>query len=189
MVGIVLAGGAGSRMASEGKPKPCVLLRGRPLIGFPLRALGEVCDAVAVVCKASTELPPLPGGVQRWDEPDAPRHPLTGIVFALESADAAVLVCAADMPFVDAPALRALLAAAGSAPAAPAVVARSASGIEPALGLYRPAALPLLSAEPAGQPLRRSVEALDPVRVWLAPEVVRSVNTPAELAAAEAGLS
>jgi hypothetical protein len=34
-------------------------------------------------------------------------------------------------------------------------------------------------------PLTRTVEALDPVRVALPPPLVRSVNTPEELAAAE----
>ena len=37
--------------------------------------MGEVCARVAVVCKRDTALPPLPDGVERWDEPDEPRHP------------------------------------------------------------------------------------------------------------------
>jgi molybdenum cofactor guanylyltransferase len=161
--------------------KPAALLAGRPLIAYPAAALGEVCERVAVVCKRDSPLPGLPG-VERWDEPDEPRHPLTGIVHALERAAAPVLVCAADMPFVTADACRSLIQASGTAPA---VVATAESVLQPTFGLYAPAALDVLSAAPADAPLTRTVEALDPVRVALPPALVASVNTPAELAAAE----
>jgi molybdenum cofactor guanylyltransferase len=161
--------------------KPGTLLAGRPLIAYPAGALAEVCERVAVVCKRATELPELPG-VERWEEPDEPRHPLTGIVHALEQAGAPVLVCAADMPFVTADACRSLIQAAG---AAPAVVATAESVLTPTFGLYAPAALELLRAAPADAPLTRTVEALDPARVALPPLLVSSVNTPEELAAAE----
>lgn len=161
--------------------KPATLLAGRPLIAYPAGALGEVCERVAVVCKRDTSLPQLPG-VERWEEPDEPRHPLTGIVHALERAAAPVLVCAADMPFVTADACRSLIQAAGTAPA---VVATAESVLQPTLGLYAPAALEVLSAAPADAPLTRTVEALEPARVALPPALVASVNTPAELAAAE----
>jgi molybdopterin-guanine dinucleotide biosynthesis protein A len=161
--------------------KPAALLAGRPLIAYPAAALGEVCERVVVVCKRDTELPDLPG-VERWDEPDEPRHPLTGIVCALERAGAPVLVCAADMPFVTADACRTLLQAAG---AAPAVVATAEGVLQPTLGLYAPAALEVLRAAAADAPLTRTVEALEPARVALPPAVVASVNTPAELAEAE----
>jgi molybdopterin-guanine dinucleotide biosynthesis protein A len=161
--------------------KPAMLLAGRPLIAYPAAALGEVCERVAVVCKRDTALPELPG-VERWEEPDAPRHPLTGIVHALERAGAPVLVCAADMPFVTADACRSLIQAAGTAPA---VVATAESVLQPTFGLYAPAALAELQAAPANAPLTRTVEALDPVRVALPPGLVASVNTPEELAEAE----
>ena len=189
MVGVVLAGGSGSRMASAGSSKPAVPIAGRPMIGWPLDALQVVCPRVAVVCKAATELPSLPDGIERWNEPDEPRHPLTGIVFALQRTQADVLVCAADMPFVDAGALRALVAAAAAAPGALAVVAFAAGRLDPALAVYRQAALRRLGGAGVDAPLTRTVEGLEPVRVALAVEVVRSVNTPAQLAAAEAELA
>ena len=59
---------------------------------------------------SDTALPPLPG-VPIWIEPAEPRHPLAGIVHALEGAGAAagiaglareILVSAGDLPFVGA---------------------------------------------------------------------------------------
>jgi molybdopterin-guanine dinucleotide biosynthesis protein A len=179
VIGALLAGGSGSRMGTGSKP--AVVLAGRHLIAYPADALGEVCERVAVVCKRDTELPELPG-VERWEEPDEPRHPLTGILHALERAQAPVLVCAADMPFVTADACRSLVQAAGTAPA---VVATAESVLQPTLGLYAPAALELLREAPADAPLTRTVEALEPVRVALPPGLVASVNTPDELAEAE----
>jgi molybdopterin-guanine dinucleotide biosynthesis protein A len=114
-----------------------------------------------------------------------PRHPLTGIVFALETAGAPVLVCAADMPFVTVDACRTLLGAAGSSVA---VVATADGVLQPTFGLYAPAALGALRDAPPDAPLTRTVEALDPVRVALPAALVRSVNTPEELAEAEAQL-
>ncbi len=183
MIGAILAGGRGSRLGPGSKP--ATLLAGRPLVSYPADALATVCDRVVVVCKRDTQLPELPD-VERWDEPDEPRHPLTGIVHALERAAAPLLVCAADMPFVTADACRSLMQAAGTSTAA---VATAAGVLQPVLGLYAPAALAVLSAAPADSPLARTVEALEPARVALPPAMVRSVNTPEELAAAEALLA
>lgn len=183
MIGALLAGGSGSRLGAGSKPT--ALVGGRPLAAYPAQALGAVCDRVAVVCKRDTELPELPG-TERWDEPDEPRHPLTGIVHALVTAGGPVLVCAADMPYVTADACRTLLHAAG---ATPAVVATSGGVLQPTFGLYAPAALEVLRAAPSDAPLTRTVEALDPVHVALPAALVRSVNTPEELAEAEALLA
>jgi molybdopterin-guanine dinucleotide biosynthesis protein A len=185
MVGAVLAGGAGRRL---GRPKAAAPLNGRPLASYPIEALGGVCARVAVVCKPDTELPELPGA-ERWDEPQEPRHPATGIAHALEHAGEAVLVCAADMPFVTADACRTLLQGAGAASGAPAVVATAAGVLQPVFGLYAPAALAALRAAPADAPLTETVESLDPRRVALPPALVRSVNTPDDLAEAEALLA
>jgi molybdenum cofactor guanylyltransferase len=183
VIGVVLAGGSGRRLGRGSKA--AVVLAGRPLVSYPVSALGEECDRIAIVCKRSTALPEL-SGVERWDEPDEPRHPLTGVVHALETADAPVLVCAADMPFVTADACRTLLGAAGGSP----VVAATAAGIlQPTFALYAPPALETLRAAAPDAPLTRTVEALEPIRVALPPALVRSVNTPEELAEAEALLA
>jgi molybdopterin-guanine dinucleotide biosynthesis protein A len=183
MIGAVLAGGAGRRLGT--RSKAAVPLGGRPLVSYPLEALAVVCERLAVVCKSDTELPEL-AGAERWDEPAEPRHPLAGIVYALERAGAPVLVCAADMPFVTGDACRTLVAAAGAG--GPAVVAASGGVLQPVFALYAPAALEPLLAAPADAALTATVEALDPVRVALPPAVVRSVNTPEDLAEAKAAL-
>ncbi len=183
MIGVVLAGGEGRRLGRGSKA--AAPLAGRPLVEYPLAALAEVCERVAIVCKRGTRLPDLPGA-ERWEEPDEPRHPLTGIVHALETAGGPVLVCAADMPFVTAEACRTLIQGAGGSPA---VVASAAGVLQPTFGLYAPAALEVLRAAEPGAPLTRTVEALDPARVALPPGLVRSVNTPEELAEAEALLA
>ena len=180
MIGALLAGGAGSRLGADSKP--AALLAGRPLASYPAAALAGVCRRVAVVCKRDTLLPELPG-TERWDEPDEPRHPLTGIVHALETAGGPVLVCAVDMPFVTADACRTLLGAAGTTPA---VVATAGGILRPTFGLYAPAALGTLRDAPPDAPLTQTVEALDPIRVALPPALVGSIDTPEELADAEA---
>jgi molybdopterin-guanine dinucleotide biosynthesis protein A len=185
VIGAVLAGGEGLRLGRGSKA--AIEVAGHPLAAYPVAALAEVCERVAVVCKPATELPALPG-TERWNEPVEPRHPLTGIVHALERAGSAVLVCAADMPFVTPDACLTLLAAAGGAGGSPAVVAAADGILQPVLGLYAPAALETLRAAPPDSPLTRTVEALDPLRVALPAALVRSVNTPEELAEAEEDL-
>jgi molybdenum cofactor guanylyltransferase len=183
MIGAVLAGGHGHRLGRGSKP--ATPLAGRPLVSYPVAALRGVCERVAVVCKPATELPELPGA-ERWNEPDEPRHPLTGIVHALETAGAPVLICAADMPFVTTEACETLVQAGGTSPA---VVATAAGVLQPVLGLYAPSALERLRAAPPDAALTATVESLWPVRVALPPGLVRSVNTPEELAEAEALLA
>lgn len=176
-------------MGAAEASKPAAPLAGRPMIGWPLSALGSVCSRLAVTCKVDTTLPPLPRGVRRWNEPAEPRHPLTGIVFSLREAGEDVLICAADMPFVEPGALRTLLAAAERSPQALAVIAEAGGRSEPLLGIYRPDALPRLAEAAQDARLRRAVESLGPIGVAVEPGTVRSVNTPAQLDAAHAELA
>jgi molybdenum cofactor guanylyltransferase len=178
LIGAILAGGAGRRM---GGAKAAQMLEGRPLASYPAAALAQVCDRVAIVAKPGAELPDLPG-VERWDdEPAEPRHPLTGIVHALERAGGEpVLVCAADMPFVTADALRKLTAAGTLA------IAVAGGVLQPVLGHYTPDVLPALRSAEPDAPLTRTVESLEPELVPLPPDEVRSIDTPDDLANAEA---
>ena len=173
MVGVVLAGGAGRRMGGD---KGARLLRGRPLASYPAAALAAVCERVAIVGPG----PALPG-VELWDdEPPEPRHPRTGILHALRRASGPILICAADMPFVTPEALQELANAGHDA------VAVSGGRLQPVLALYSMAALPVFRAAEPDEPLTRTVERLDPIRVPV-PDA-RSIDTPAQLAAAEAEL-
>jgi molybdopterin-guanine dinucleotide biosynthesis protein A len=179
MIGALLAGGRGSRLG--GVSKGALEVGGRPLAAYPAAALAAVCDRIALVAKPGTELPHLPG-VERWDEPEEPQHPVTGIVHALEQAGEAVLVLAADMPYVTPDACASVIGGGGRAPAAAAV----AGGVlQPLFAVYAPAALDSLRAAPPDARLTETVEALGPNRVALPPGIVRSVNTPEDLAEAE----
>jgi molybdopterin-guanine dinucleotide biosynthesis protein A len=179
-LGIVLAGGAGSRL---GGAKAMAMLRGRPLAEWVAGALAEAVGEVAIVAKASTDLPVFAPEIAVWREPDEPQHPLAGIVWALARAEGrAVLVCAVDLPFVDAAALRGLCEA---SPEAPVVIAAG----QPLLGRYAPSAADALAAAVTeGGPVRETVAALGAVEVALtgSERVLFNVNTPSDLTRAQA---
>jgi molybdopterin-guanine dinucleotide biosynthesis protein A len=169
-----------------GGAKAAVQLRGRPLIEYPLQALRQVLDDVAVIAKPDTELPPLPG-VTVWMEPAEPRHPLVGIVEALAVAGGRpVVVCAADLPLVS-PALITRLVSAEPR-GAPAAIATHRGQIQPLLGRYLPSAVLLLApaARQAEQPVRQAVEAIDPLHIEVAdPDELFNVNSPEDLLIAQ----
>ncbi len=177
-IGVVLAGGAGRRLGGDKATAP---LGGRPLIERPLGALAAIVGELAVVAKAATVLPPLPGVVV-WREPDAPRHPLSGIVEALaRSGGRSVLVCAVDLPFVSTETLRRLAAADGEV---------AVAGGQPLLGRFGPSVAAVLAdAVGAGRPAREVVAGLDATVVAVPEAELFNVNTPADLAAAEARLA
>jgi molybdopterin-guanine dinucleotide biosynthesis protein A len=96
----VLAGGRGARI---GGSKASVALGGRPLIAHVLAAVREAGIEAVIVAKPGAELSDLRERVV--EEPAEPRHPLCGILAALEfasewSAGCAVLALACDMPFL-----------------------------------------------------------------------------------------
>jgi molybdopterin-guanine dinucleotide biosynthesis protein A len=183
-IGVILAGGLGRRM---GGAKATAELRGRPLIDYPLQALRAALGDVAIVAKADSELPHLPG-VTVWTEPSAPSHPLVGIVHALGLAGNGrpILVCAADMPFVP-PALVTRIAATDPA-GAPAVVPTCNGELQPLLALYLPAATAALARVVAAEgPLRSEVAAIGPRLLEVEDRsAFFNVNTPEDLLVAEA---
>lgn len=193
-IGVVLAGGAGRRI---GGAKAIVELRGTPLVRYPLAALQAVLAEVVVVAKHGTALPPLPG-VPIWLEPALPRHPLAGIVHALEGAGAAariegmareILVSAGDLPFLT-PSLVERLAR-EDAGGALAVVPRAGGRLQPLLARYGPAAHAPLAAALTADPIPRltdAVAALEPRLVEIDDATpFFNVNAPEDLLTA-AGL-
>ena len=177
-VGAILAGGAGLRIGGQ---KATVELQGKPLICYPLEAVGQVLSKVAILAKAGTELPPV-SRVAVWLEPESPRHPVVGITQALALAGGRpVLICAGDLPFVTPELVRRLVKA--DPGRAPAVVACAEGQMQPLLGCYQPRALDLLAREAraATGRLMEIVAAIDPVRLECDPDELFDIDTPEDL--------
>lgn len=75
---VVLAGGQSRRM---GTPKAWLDWGGRPLLQHLLELIGSVCRDIVVVGASGQELPPLPRGARRVDDP--PEHPSGGPLVGL----------------------------------------------------------------------------------------------------------
>lgn len=203
--GAILAGGQGRRIGGD---KAGVLVAGRSLLDRAVETVSRVARPVAVVARAETVLPPLAAAaadslsadVPRfpsaapavWLEPeDAPQHPLTGVVHALEcAAGGAVLVCAVDLPLLDPQTLRVILIAAALAPAAPAIVPRTGKHLQVLCALYRPQALDgLRGFDPEARAVD-VVSALGPAIVPFDDDApFFNVNRPEDVTAAESMLS
>jgi molybdopterin-guanine dinucleotide biosynthesis protein A len=185
-IGAILAGGAGLRIGGE---KATVELHGKPLICYPLEAVGQVVKKVAILTKSSNRLPPV-SGVMVWIEPERPRHPLVGITQALALAGGRpVLVCPADLPFVTPELIRRLVRA--DPGRAPAVVACMQGAMKPLLGCYQPRALELLAgaARAASAPLLETIATIDPLLLEAGdPDELFDVDTPDDLLLATAML-
>jgi molybdopterin-guanine dinucleotide biosynthesis protein A len=179
-----MAGGSGSRI---GGAKALLALRGRPLISYPLAAFADAGIEAVVVAKSDSRLPPLE--VPVWHEPDEPRHPLRGIVTALERADGRPLVvCGCDMPFVTAQLLSHL-----SEREEPLVVPRAGDRLHPLIARYGPTLLGALrQALQQPQAMHEVITKLEPaildedeLREFGNPErLLFNVNTREDLARA-----
>jgi molybdopterin-guanine dinucleotide biosynthesis protein A len=182
-IGAVLAGGQGRRI---GGSKATVKLRGKPLISYPVAAMSSVLETVAVIAKADTELPSMPG-ITIWIEPEGRRHPAIGIIHALALASGRpVVVCAVDLPFVT-PSLIHRIAGAGDS-RTPAVIASHGGCVQPLLGVYRQAAATRLQGA-SDRPLRELVAAIGP-QLFEVDDVdeLFNVNAPDDLLQAAAML-
>ena len=177
-IGVILAGGVGRRI---GGSKAVVQLAGQPLITYPLEAVRTALGDVAVVVKADTQLPSLPG-VTVWVEPDSPRHPVMGIIQALALSEGrSVVVCAVDLPFVT-PELIYRLATADLGQS-PAVLACCGEDVQPLLGCYAPRAMePLRTALPAEAPVRELLASMGPRMLDVGDhELLFNINSPEDL--------
>ena len=175
-LGAVLAGGAARRL---GGAKATVELAGRPLIAYPLGALAEAGLGCVVVAKAGSPLPAL--DVPVLTEPDEPRHPLTGVVAALEHAgDRGAITLPCDAPFVSPMLLRVL----ASTPSTTAV--RAGGRTHPLIAFYSHESLERLRQALAdGDSAIRALESLDPEWIEAPERETFNVNTPEDLARAE----
>lgn len=171
-----------------GGPKACVELAGRSLVGRVVAAVGAAGMEPIVVAKADSPLPRLDCRV--LSEPAEPRHPLNGVVAALNaSAGRGIVALGCDMPLVPAK-LIAWLAAADEET----VVCQVDGFVQPLLARYRTSVTASLAeALERGDSMRDAVMALDP-RVVGEDELSRfgdperiafNVNDPDDLAWAE----
>ncbi len=179
-VGVVLCGGASTRM---GHDKAKLELAGRPLALWVAEALAAG-GAHPVVAQGGDPPAPLVA------TPDSTPHagPLAALIDALER-HGDILVCPTDVPTVPSEVLAALVHTAHGT-GAPVVLARSGR-LEPLIGHYAMEALPMLrEGLRAGARGPKAVFASSSVpTVPVAPADVLNVNTPADLAQAEAMLA
>ena len=192
-LGVLLAGGRGSRLGAEA-PKALVPCAGRTLLERALATLTLCCDECVVVAPAGMTLPVDPS--LRVDDPPRSDGPFVPMVAGLLTRpyDEA-LVLAVDLPLVQPDALMALRKLRAHALA---VVPRPLGVAQPLAAWYSGAAREWLASLAASgeRSVTAAVRALDPrwvedreleqlpggVEAWL------NVNTPDELAAAEARL-
>ena len=192
VTGVILAGGLASRYG--GRAKGLESVGGRRIVDRVAAALAHAADELLLIANDPRAEEWLPG-VRRAADVRADAGSLGGIHAALVHAGGPALVVAWDMPFVAAPLLRALRDLGRDADA---VVPESDSkrGLEPLCAFYGPACIPAIERRlDAGD--RRVVAFYDDVRLRRldAAAVARfgdpallflNVNTPAELALAEA---
>lgn len=201
--GLVLAGGAGRRLGGD---KPARILAGRPLLAHACARLAPQVARLAVAVGPATgrfagRLPPDAVPVA---DPAGAGGPLAGLAAGLgwlaETApgeEAALLVVPVDMPFLPADLANRL---GRVSPAAPVAVARSGEGVSPVVAMVHPAvraALDRLLADDPAPPVRRLLAAVpvrvvdvaaDPPFAARGVDPLFNVNTPEDLARAEAVL-
>jgi molybdopterin-guanine dinucleotide biosynthesis protein A len=187
IVGAILAGGLSSRM---GTPKAHVRLRGRAMIAYPAAALRASATELAIVGDA--EAARMLGAVALRDPPDLPfRGPLCGVLAALEWAHGLgadwVALAPCDTPMLGRDIVARLIAAAGEAACAAAATSR---GPEALLSVWRPSLHAALRDAMRAQhpPVRDVLRAFGAALLRVPDEEAANVNTPEELAAAEAVL-
>lgn len=168
---VVLAGGRSRRM---GTPKAGVVLDGRTLLDHAARAARAAGLHPVAVAKRGSVLPDVPG-LERWDEPDEPVHPLAGVAYALRRAGAPVVLLPVDLPRVPPDLLRHL-----AARTEPLIVVEAAGRLHPLLGRFSPGCADALDA--AARAGGRTVAAVRALGAATAgDDVVAALGDPAVL--------
>jgi molybdopterin-guanine dinucleotide biosynthesis protein MobB len=188
LYGLVLAGGESRRM---GRPKWALDYRGEPQAQRTARLLGAVCARVFLSVRPGQAVEGLPE-VERIEDRFPAWGPVAGILSAMEAhPEAAWLVAACDLPFLDAPTLEALVA--GRDPLKIATAYRSTHGglPEPLCAVWEPRARQrLLQAAGIGMTCPRKVliESAPRLLDLANPSALDNANTPAEYESARAAL-
>ncbi|GGM83866.1 molybdenum cofactor guanylyltransferase [Dactylosporangium sucinum] len=157
---VVLAGGPGRRMG--GRDKPMVPVDGVPMLARVLTAVAAIATEVVVVGPDRGDLGPGVLTVQEQPPGGGPVAGLDAGLAALRTAPDVVLVLAADLPRLDAPAVRRLVGAVDERDGA---VFVDGDGRRQVLcGAFRSAALRTALSrvgDPAGVAVRQLIEGLD----------------------------
>ncbi len=188
LYGLVLVGGRSRRM---GRPKWAIAYHDEPQAHRTAHLLGGVCERVFLSVRPDQnlhdmpDLPVLSDAFPAWG-------PSAGVLTAMEAhPEAAWLVAACDLPFLDEPTLRALVA--GREPFRVATAFRSAhDGLpEPLCAVWEPRARQrLLQAAGVGLACPRKVLIESAPHLLDLPDgrALDNANTPADLEAARAAL-
>lgn len=188
LAGAVLAGGAGSRL---GRDKALVELGGRTLVERAIAALDEAgAGPVAVVGGDADALARLGLTVVADGWPG--RGPLGGVLTAFGWSPAPlVAIVACDLPFVDGEVIHRLAGelTQGEPGGGPDAAVARTDRLEPMCAVWRieRCEATLLAAFTAGErAVHRAIAGLTVREVEIEPDQLLNVNTPAELALAQA---
>jgi molybdopterin-guanine dinucleotide biosynthesis protein A len=192
-LGVLLAGGAGSRLGLA-VPKALAPLAGETLLAHGLRTLAALCDPVVVAAPAALDLPlPAEGSFARVFDVEGPRCPLAGIVAGLGATSfERAVVLGVDFPLATPAALAAMVERLGDHQA---VVPAPGGFLQPLAAVYASAARAILAGrlEAGERSIVRALVSLDVLRlddVALSElpgglETFFNLNTPDDLADAE----
>ena len=186
IAGLVLAGGRSRRF---GRDKALAGFRGRPLIASSLAALRPHVAVLGIAGPAS--LATQFGAQAIADPPGAPQGPvagvLAGLAWASERGCARLATAPCDTPLLPADMVPRLAAALGERP----VVAARAARVHALCALWRTDAAPTLAALMRGGKqlsMQALIETLGGYADFADEAAFANLNTPQELAAAEAGV-
>ncbi|MFZ4716844.1 MAG: NTP transferase domain-containing protein [Chthoniobacterales bacterium] len=183
--GLLLAGGRSTRM---GRDKASMILRGngQTQAANALRLLEGSCAGVFLSLREGQEKPEGCGSVEILRDAVSCGGPLAGILTAMRhDPEAAWLVLACDLPFVDAEVVSLLLAGRDDSPFT--AFASAVDGLpEPLCAIYAPTALPILEEHAArGHVCPRHIMAEEGTRLLELPAAARhaleNINTPRDL--------
>ena len=175
---VVLTGGMSTRFGRD-KLREC-LDGGGMLIDRPVAALRAVFGPRVAIVGACDPLVRTRAD-RVIDDPYPGVGPIGGIVAALQDSTRDVFVLAGDLPGIEPAHIRQILGVAGLSPGAHAVLGRT-DRLEPLIGLYRRACLPVLlqRLEHGGRSLHDAIAADHRREVPLAFEAALNINTAAD---------
>jgi molybdopterin-guanine dinucleotide biosynthesis protein A len=188
--GLVLAGGRSTRM---GQDKAALAWQGRPALERAFALLSACTERVFVSVRADQTGDPLRAALPHIVDGDVGEGPIAGIAAAQAAhPGAAWLVLACDLPFVEAAALRPLLAHRDRSRLATAYRSAHDGLPEPLCAIWEPASRePVLEFIRGGRhcPRRFLIGAGAALVDLPDPQALDNVNTPGELEAARSAFA